>query len=244
MALTPPNNEAFLREVDDALRHDQLVSFWTRFGRWIVAAIVAGLIAFAGWLYWSYHRGQVAEQASEQLASLIDGASGGRIDEKAAGALVKDGQPGYRAAALLTRAGVAMQKGDTKGAVAIYGQLAGDASLDQPYRDLGLIRQTALEFDRLKPQQVIDRLKPLAQVGNPWFGSAGEMVAIAYMKNGQPKLAGPIFAAMAQDQQVPQSIRTRAVQMAGLLGVDAVDAVKSPLGENKGEGEAANGEGK
>src|SRR3546814_18615749 len=75
----------------------------------------------------------------------------------------------------------------------------------------------------LQPQQVVDRLKPLAVEGAPWFGSAGELVAIAYMKMRKPDLAGPLFAAMAKDKDVPQSIRSRARQMAGLLGVDAVE---------------------
>ena len=52
MALTPQNSEAFMREVDEAVRQDQLLTFWQRFGRWIVACVVIGLIAFAAWLYW------------------------------------------------------------------------------------------------------------------------------------------------------------------------------------------------
>ena len=121
------------------------------------------------------------------------------------------------------KAGTASRKGDSKAAIAIYSAMTADTKLDQPYRDLALIRQTALEFDALKPQQIIDRLKPLAIEGAPWFGSAGELVAIAYMKTGKPDLAGPMFAAMAKDANVPQSIRSRARQMAGLLGIDAVE---------------------
>src|SRR3546814_4684369 len=79
--------------------------------------------------------------------------------------------------------------------------------------------------------EVVDRLKPLATEGNPWFGSAGEMVAIAYMKMRKPELSGPLFAAMSKDRSVPETIRTRAVQMAGLLGVDAV---KTDRNDNAG----------
>jgi hypothetical protein len=69
---------------------------------------------------------------------------------------------------------------------------------------------------------VIDRLKPLAVAGNPWFGSAGELVALAYLKQNKPELAAPIFAAMAKEKDMPASLRSRAVQMAGALGVDAI----------------------
>ncbi|HYI07356.1 MAG TPA: hypothetical protein VD858_20890, partial [Reyranella sp.] len=57
--------------------------------------------------------------------------------------------------------------------------------------------------------------------GNPWFGSAGELVGLAYLKQQQPAQAGRVFAAMAKDMALPQSMRSRAVQMAGALGIDA-----------------------
>ncbi len=224
MALTPQNSEAFMREVDEAVRQDQLLTFWERYGRWLLAALVLGLAAFGGWLYWQHHSKTQSEAVSEKLDAVLSvAAGGGTPDAKEIDALTQASQPGYRASALLVKAGTASRKGDSKAAIAIYSAMTADTKLDQPYRDLALIRQTALEFDALKPQQVIDRLKPLAIEGAPWFGSAGELVAIAYMKTGKPDLAGPMFAAMAKDANVPQSIRSRARQMAGLLGIDAVE---------------------
>lgn len=200
------------------------MTFWERYGRWLLAALVLGLAAFGGWLYWQHHSKTQSEAVSEKLDAVLSvAAGGGTPDAKEIDALTQASQPGYRASALLVKAGTASRKGDSKAAIAIYSAMTADTKLDQPYRDLALIRQTALEFDALKPQQVIDRLKPLAIEGAPWFGSAGELVAIAYMKTGKPDLAGPMFAAMAKDANVPQSIRSRARQMAGLLGIDAVE---------------------
>ncbi|ANI77236.1 MULTISPECIES: tetratricopeptide repeat protein [Sphingobium] len=229
MALTPQNSEAFMREVDEAVRQDQLLTFWQRFGRWIVAAVVIGLVAFAGWLYWQHHSATRSQAVSEEMDKVIATAvGGGTPDAKQLDALADASQPGFRASALLVKAGTAARKGDSKAAIAAYKAMAQDSSLDQPYRDLALIRQTTLEFEALQPQQVVDRLKPLAVEGAPWFGSAGEMVAIAYMKMRKPDLAGPLFAAMAKDASVPQSIRSRARQMAGLLGIDAVETPAEP----------------
>ncbi|KFG91843.1 hypothetical protein BV98_000092 [Sphingobium herbicidovorans NBRC 16415] len=229
MALTPQNSEAFMREVNDAVRQDQLLTFWQRFGRWIVALVIIGLAAFAGWLYWQHHSTTQSQAVSEEMDKVIATAEGGGSpDAKQLDTLVNARQPGFRASALLVKAGTAARKGDNKAAIAAYKAMAADSSLDQPYRDLALIRQTTLEFEALKPQQVVDRLKPLAVEGAPWFGSAGELVAIAYMKMRKPDLAGPLFAAMAKDASVPQSIRSRARQMAGLLGIDAVETPAEP----------------
>ena len=225
LALTPQPNEAFMREVDDAVRQDRLIGFWRRYGRLAVGAVIVALVVFAGWLWWSHHSAQQSGLASEKMNKVLQAiAGGGAPDAKALDALTRAGQPGYRASALLAKAAVAAQKNDGKGAAAIYAAMAADTSLAQPYRDLGLVRQTAIQFDTMKPQQIVDRLKPLAVAGDPWFGSAGEMSALAYMKMDKPQLAGPIFAAMVKDDKVPATIRSRARQMAALLGIDVVDA--------------------
>jgi hypothetical protein len=64
-------------------------------------------------------------------------------------------------------------------------------------------------------------MEAMAKPGNPWFGSAGELTAMAMLKQGRKSEAGRMFAAMAADKQVPDTIRSRAVQIAGTLGVDA-----------------------
>ncbi|MEO7248023.1 MAG: hypothetical protein ABIW31_06175, partial [Novosphingobium sp.] len=110
----------------------------------------------------------------------------------------------------------------------------------QPFRDLAKIRQTALTFDTMKPDDVVTAMKPLAVPGNPWFGSAGELLGIAYMKQGHNDLAGPIFAAISRDKTVPDTLRLRSRQMAGLLGVDAVDDVKQAA-QDTAAGAAAGG---
>src|SRR4030095_2581424 len=107
---------------------------------------------------------------------------------------------------VLAEADAALDKNDRSTALAKFRQVAGDSGLPQPYRDLGMIRATALEFDAISPDQVISRLEPIAKAANPWFGSAGEMTALAYLKQGKKTEAGRMFAAVAADKQVPRSI--------------------------------------
>jgi hypothetical protein len=211
--------------VDEELRRDRARTLWQRYGKFAVAGLVLFLAAIAGAIYWNNQQQVKAGQKGEQLISAFDDISGGnkagatgKLD-----ALAKSDAPGYRAAALLTKADLAIEANNLDGAAALFRQVAGDQSLDEAYRNVALVRQTHVEFDKLQPQAVVDRLKPLAVAGNPWFGSAGEMVAIAYLKLNKPQDAARIFAAMAKDKQVPDSVRSRAVQMAGSLGVDAIE---------------------
>lgn len=227
MASTPPDNpadnEAFLREVDDELRRDELQSFWKRWGRWLVGGIVGGLALFAAYLWWENDKVEKAGIDGETMAQALDTLA--QSDSPQAEAQLKTlttaKNPGYRATAKMALAALAGQRGNNEAAAKAFGEVASDQSLAQPWRDLALIRQTATELDTIKPALVIERLKPLAVPGNPWFGSAGEMVGLSYIKLGQPQLAAKLFSEIAKDETVPESIRSRAVQMAGGLEADA-----------------------
>lgn len=224
MALPPNTNEAFLREVDDELRRDQLVGFWERYGKLAIGGLIAFLVALAGFLFWQNRREENAGLAGEKMQAALDSLADGNKAAAAAplAQLAQSDRPAYATLARFEQADLALARKDQKGAAAIFAGVASDASLAKPFRDLALVRQTSAEYDSLKPQAVIDRLRPLAVAGNPWFGSAGEMVGVAYLRSGRRDLAGRMFGAIARDPQVPQSIRQRSVQMASVPGVDAV----------------------
>ena len=235
MAIKPNDGETFLREVDEELRRERFDRFIKRYGWAIVAAVLLVLGAIGGFIWWQNRQKEQAAAQGEQLLEALDGLESGnrnaampKIDRLAASDV-----EGYRLAALFSRANAQLAAGNEAAAIATLRTIAADEAIEEPYRQAALVRQTALEFDRLQPQQVIQRLRPLARSGQPWFGTAGEMVGVAHLKMRRPDLAGPLFAQIGRDENVPPSIRTRAIQMAGSLGVNAVDeptAAGSPAG--------------
>lgn len=226
MALTPQNNEAFLREVDEELRRDQAAALWKRWGIVIAAVLALALAGFGGYLFWQHRQAQAAGAEGEQYQAAWDDLAAENFDKAKPklAALAKSDNDGYRAMAQFTEADLLLQKDDLKGAAAKFGAIAADTTLADPFRELALVRQTMAEFDTIKPDDVVNRLRGVAVPGNAYFGSAGELVAMAYLKQGKRNLAGKLFGQIAQDEKVPPTLRQRAVQMAGALGVDAVPA--------------------
>lgn len=230
MALTPrkdadaARDNMFMREVDEALRQDQMAGIVQNYGKLILIGIAVILAALGGWFYYRHTQTEAAGVRGEEMINALDAVRANNLPGAAnAVAELKDAdQPGYRAASQILAGAIKQEQNDPKAAAAAFAKVAADESLPQPLRDLALVRQTATEYDSLKPADVIARLKPLAVPGNPWFGSAGEMVAIAHMRMNKPDLAGPLFLKLAEDKQVPETIRSRARQLAGVMGVDAV----------------------
>ena len=224
MAQSPDNvSETFLREVDENLRRDRIRDFAKENGGWLFGALILFLAACGGWIYWQQYQQQRSEKQVEELSQIyLDIGSGnvGTAPQKL-DTLAKSGKKSVRASALFTRAALALQQNDHKLAIDKYKEIVADSSLPKAYRDAATIRQTALEFDSIKPDEVISRLAPLAKPGDPWFASAGEMTGMALIKQGKKQEAGRLFATIARDKTVADNARDRAVQIASSLGVDA-----------------------
>ena len=227
MALPNDPAESFVREVDENLRRDQLRDMAKSHGKWIVVAVILLLVAVGGFLFWQDRQKQQVAEQTEALSRAIDKIGEGNVKGAASDLqpLSNASNDVVRASSELARAAVALRQNDRKTALDIYKRIAADEGMPQPYRDLAAVRGTMIEFDQLKPDEIISRLSPLAEQGKPFFGTAGEMVALAQLAKGDRNGAGQMFARIAGDRQVPESIRSRAIQFAGSLGVDATAAL-------------------
>ena len=226
MALAPgETHESFIREVDENLRRSQAENFFKRYGVWLAVAAVLFLAAVGGYLYWQERQRAAAAAQSEQLLTVLNdigtGRTGKPVEQKLSD--IAASSPGEMAGlATMTAGALAIQNNDRAKALASFRTVAEDDDQPQSLRTAALVRQTAIEFDSLKPDEVVARLQPHAVPGNAWFGTAGEMTAMAMLKAGRRAEAGRLFGQLAVNKDVPGSIRARAVQIAGSLGVDAM----------------------
>ncbi|MFM6854570.1 MAG: tetratricopeptide repeat protein [Sphingopyxis sp.] len=231
MALPPDNFDSFVREVDDAVRADRLQSFAKNYGRLLIGAVLIGLIAFGGWLFWQSRQADAAGERGRIFGQAVESLGAGR--PKAAGELaaplVAGDDASYRALALMVQANAAAANGDVRGASAKLARVAADGDVDQNLRNVALLRQILGEFDTLPPETVVARLRHLVAAPGPSFASAAELTALAELKRGNGRAAGELYKRISQDPDVSDSLKSRAVQMAGMLGVDAV-AVPAPRG--------------
>ncbi|ABC62670.1 tetratricopeptide repeat protein [Erythrobacter litoralis] len=231
--LKAAQDEAALREIDEAVRQDQYAEFGRTYGRPLLVLLVVGLAAFGGYLWWDGQREAALEQDSEVLVSALDQIEAGNLQTgtETLEPLTTSDNAGAQAAALMLQAGIAAQQGDLARAATLFGQVANNSDAPPAYRDLATVRQVALQFDRLEPAEVIQRLSAIAVPDNAFFGSAGELVAMAHLEKGDRAAAGKLFGEIAKSDDAPQSLRSRARQMAGMLGVDAIEDVDEVLEE-------------
>ena len=231
MAQPPDISDTFLREVDENLRRDQTARFRQEIWAWLIAGVVLFLAAGGGFIYWQQL--QVSSSPKSRSSSWprrlrTSAPASSAAAPAAARRLVRQPQQGRSRLGLFARAAVALQQNDTKLAIANYSEIAGASGLPAALsrRRADPPDRAGVRFDQARRGDRPHR--PLAQPGNPWFGSAGEMTAMALIKQGKNDRGGQLFGKMARDKRSPTAFRARSVQIASTLGVDASSAMPQP----------------
>lgn len=208
------------REIDEELRQEKAAKLWKKYGNYVIAAAVLIVLAVAGVNWW---------QQREQNRRI---ALGGRFaaaenllrenkDVEAArefAALAQQGDTGYATLARLYEAAI-MAQSDAKGAIAIYDQVAGDASVDRPFRDAATVlgAMHALDVPDADLAGLSARLDAMVAPRVAFRFSAMELLALIAEKRGDNAKARDYLTRLADDLEAPQGARARATQLLARL---------------------------
>jgi hypothetical protein len=209
------------REVDEELRRDNLLQLWRRYGRYIIAAAVAALLVAGGFAAWRNHRQAELRAEATRYAGALNLAENGKPADAATvfAAVAREGG-GYGLLASFEEAALLAKAGNSKGAVALYDQLAASQGLGPEFRGLAVllsVMQGMQATPPAPPQAAIARLKPLTEAGNPWRPSALELTALARLEAGDKHGALDLYRQLADDLTAPRGLRARAAEMAAAL---------------------------
>src|SRR3546814_17656093 len=73
--------EVLLREIDEAVRQDDLAQFARTYGRPLLGVVIAGVLAFGGYLLWQSREEAAMEAQSEKLVAALDKLQSGDVTD-------------------------------------------------------------------------------------------------------------------------------------------------------------------
>ena len=206
------------REIDEELRRDNLLKLWSRYGRYIVAVAVFALVVAGGIVAWRDHqRSERLAQSARYAGALALTRDGKEADAVKVFAAINREGGGYALLASFEEAALLAKSGDRAGAAAAYDRIAAASELDPNLRGLAVLLGAMQRMPEADPHTTIDRLAPLTASANPWRSSAIELTALARLKLQDKSGALDLFKTLTDDPETPQSLRTRAAEMAAAL---------------------------
>lgn len=213
-------------EVEENLRTERWIALAKRW--WPVAAGVVGVVILivAGFWFFDARKGWTGAEASQAYQRGIDAIEAENLTAAEA-AFVEAGEagnPGYRALALMQRAGLAVDRREFTQAVALFDEAA-DVTNEPLIADIAALKAAWILMDTASLEDLTVRLSPLTEDGRPFRYHAREALALARLQHGQGDAARQQLQALSLELDVPEPVRQRAQITLGLIESGSADAI-------------------
>ena len=225
------------REVDEEMRQQQIIGFVKRYGKYVIAAVLAAIIVFLAMRYLEGQREQEREAAGDRFETalnlLVDEQLAAAVADFAVVAEETGGNDSYGLLARFRQAEALYQSQDAQAAVQVYDAIADDSSVDRVYRDLAGLFAAMAALSVASSDEVLERLEPLQARNNPWHLSAMETAALIYYQQGNRDRARALYEQIEQTAPPASAFPARAQQMLAILGParDSTAAEGAPTDE-------------
>ena len=200
-------------EIDEELKKDKAQLLWARYGKFVIAAVAAVILAVGsaqGFKAWKTKRAETAANAY-QLAVDSDDVVASLSQAMA------DLTDGYEMLAQFHMAAAKAADGDSDGAVADYMMLAESKAIKPLYQQAALLLAVMNAPDGTDPKQSQDQLAPLTATPGPWQGLALEQSAALDLEKSDPAAALEKFASILGLAELSPELRQRASQLVTIL---------------------------
>jgi hypothetical protein len=206
------------REVDEEVRRDKALQFWTKYQNYIVALMVLIVAAAGAWRWNADRERAAAEAAGSQFEAALSLSRENKPAEAEAAFqdIIRQGHKGYGLLARL-RGAAELATTDAPKAVSVYEAIASDSSVPSLLQDVARLRAAILRLDDADSDELKRRLEPLAKAGAPFRNSARELLAYGALKAKDYDAAARWLDEITTDRDAPASMRQRADTLMGLV---------------------------
>ncbi len=208
----------FFREVDEDIRRDRVLRYWTKYRYLLIALAVLVVAGTGGWRLYGHYRDEAARAASATYEAAAQLSRDGKSAEAAAAfdSLSKTAPRGYATLARL-RAADERAASDPQAAIKAYEALAADPGFDPAFTDFAKLRAAMLRVDSDDPLDFERKFAPLASDAFPYRHQIRELLGLAALKRSAFDTAGNWFDGIVSDTRAPAGVRMRAQALLGLV---------------------------
>jgi len=210
------------QEVEEDLKRERSEELWRKYGKYVIGTAAVIVLGVAGREGLKTYEHTTSIENGTRLANAVELAQAGEDKQDAAlealDAIIADGNAGFVAMGHFQKAAIYLRAGATPSAVSELEAVAGNADIDQVYRDLAVVQIAMNSANQSNAQEMIAKLAPIAVPENAWYYSAREMIALLHVASGDVEAAKPLLTEIADDTQAPSGMRARASEILKAVG--------------------------
>lgn len=211
--VNPEYTDAFIREVDEDVKNDNLKVLWKKYGALIVSFViiaVSAAVCFDQIKIWKMHQNQARTEA------YMTAAQEQSSPEKTIAALKKIEQSSngiFGDFARLQIANILLEQGKTQEALTQLQAIIGDKQVNSEVKNIALIKFATYKVDEMEQKEFAQLLQPIFEENSSWVPMANDLLAMSAIKAGDMETAKRLYKQILQTNELPEGFKTEIQEM-------------------------------
>ncbi|MEE6206696.1 MAG: tetratricopeptide repeat protein [Alphaproteobacteria bacterium] len=215
--INPEFTDAFIQEVDEDVKNDNLQVLWNRYGLFVILFVVLAVTATVSVdqiRNWKIAQNQRATENYMIAAQLRENPEDTMT---ALQKISKDNHGLLSDFARLQMANVLLSQNKTEEALEALNNLANDKQTNTEVKNIALIKIATYKVDSASKAEIENLLKPVLSDDSSWKPLAQDLLAMSAVKNGDIDTAKSIYESILKIKDLPESFRGKIQDMLSSL---------------------------
>ena len=211
--------EAFIREVTEEVKNDNLKQMWEKYGIYIILLVVLAIVGAVSFESFKSWRQAKSETWSDTYAYALNLENQGKYDEslKVLEQMEKTGGNIYSDIARLQTSNILFEQGKNEEAIKVLEEIAADKSINKKLRDVSAVKLASYKLDNAPREEIDALLQPLIRENGSWANIAKEMPAMAAIRDGNIEEAQVLYNEILNTPNLPDGLKMRVQDMLSVL---------------------------
>ena len=200
------DNFAMFEEINEELKHDQMVAFVRQNLKMIASILVTVILGIIIYSTWQDRQKRKMEDITNALLTVVQNPSS--KDERMLGKLLESAPAELRPVLMLMKSGKQLMMGESaEKTLQLILDLSNRRGVDIIWRDLAVLIYAS--YSTKSSQELVKMLEPLTEEKRPFRFSAMEFIAMAYINDGKGETAVEYLEKILNNNEAPKSMRER-----------------------------------
>lgn len=201
--------KAFFDEVDEEVRNEKFKELINKYGAFILAVIIAGLVFAVGYEKFGEWRISKAEQANVRYVQALTKQADYEDNIAELESIVNTETGLYKDIARLQIANILLDNNQTEKALDVLNKLYSDTSASEQIREISAVKLATYKIDSASYAEVETLLSPIATKGGAWAPMAKELIAMSALQHGDMAKGKAIYEELLAGNDLSEEFRAR-----------------------------------
>ena len=208
---------AFIQEVTEEVKNDNLKAFWNKYGLYIILFVVLSVSSAVGFeTIRAWHQKNLQAKTEAYISAMIQ--SGNYENSIKSLEKISAGNYGiYSEFARIQIADILFEQNKKDDALNMLQSIVDNDKLSKNVRNLALFKLASYKIDTATSAEIREMLQPLVQEDNSWKPLAQEMLAMAAIKDGDFAGAREIYVNIMENSNLSENFKNRIQDMLSAL---------------------------